>query len=111
MGTSLRPRRGIPPSRYLIAIISLPPGPGTARPYDQMLTYGGTMTRVRQASLAVLLATLLATTMLTVAGTAAAFAQPAGHSLNLHHVKWGNVAIPGKLCRVRGPIQLHNGHA
>jgi hypothetical protein len=76
-----------------------------------MLTYGGTMTRVRQTSLAVLLATLLASTMLAVAGTASAFAQAAGHSLNLHHVKWGNVAIPGQVCRVRGPIQLHDGHA
>jgi hypothetical protein len=71
------------------------------------------MTRVRKISLAALLAAVLAITGLTT-GTAfagGAFAQPAGQSLNLHHVKWGNVAVPGGLCRVKGPIQLHNGDA
>jgi hypothetical protein len=71
------------------------------------------MTRVRKISLAALLAAVLAITGLTT-GTAfagTAFAQPAGQSLNLHHVKWGNVAVPGGLCRVKGPIQLHNGDA
>lgn len=76
------------------------------------------MTRVRQTSLAVLLAAALTITGLT-AGTVLAdpaladpaLAQPAGHSLNLHHVKWGNVAVPGWLCRVSGPIRLHDGQA
>ena len=26
-------------------------------------------------------------------------------------VNWGNVTIPGQLCKVNGPIQLHNGRA
>jgi hypothetical protein len=71
------------------------------------------MTRVRKISLAALLAAVLAITGLTM-GTAfarTALAQPAGQPLNLHHVKWGNVAVPGGLCRVNGPIQLHNGDA
>lgn len=71
------------------------------------------MTRVRKISLAALLAAVLAITGLTT-GTAfagTALAQPAGQSLNLHRVKWGNVAVPGGLCRVKGPIQLHNGDA
>ncbi|HET9967175.1 MAG TPA: hypothetical protein VFQ68_02995 [Streptosporangiaceae bacterium] len=75
------------------------------------------MTRVRKTSLAVLLATVLGITGLIAGlttGTAFAstgLAQPAGQSLNLHHVKWGDVAVPGRLCRVGHPIQLHNGHA
>ena len=78
------------------------------------------MTRVRRKGLASLMAGAL-----TIAGLAAtvltggagpalaspATAQPAGQALNLHHVKWGNVAVPGPLCRVDGPIQLHNGDA
>jgi hypothetical protein len=68
------------------------------------------MTRVRFISLIIALATALTSAVVTV-GTGTAFAQPAGHSLNLHHVTWGNVAVPGKLCRVNGPIQLHHGDA
>ncbi len=68
------------------------------------------MTRVRFISLIIALATALTSAVLTI-GTGTAFAQPAGHSLNLHHVKWGNVAVPGWLCRVNGPIQLHHGDA
>jgi hypothetical protein len=64
------------------------------------------MTRVRFISLII----ALTSAVLTI-GTGTAFAQPAGHSLNLHHVKWGNVAVPGKLCRVNGPIRLHHGDA
>jgi hypothetical protein len=76
------------------------------------------MTRVRKTSLAVLLAAVLAITGLSITGltTGTAFAstglaQPAGQPLNLHHVKWGDVAVPGGLCRVGHPIQLHNGDA
>ncbi len=68
------------------------------------------MTRVRFISLIIALATALTSAVLTV-GTGTALAQPAGHPLNLHHVTWGNVAVPGKLCRVNGPIQLHHGDA
>jgi hypothetical protein len=28
-----------------------------------------------------------------------------------HGVNWGDVTIPGQLCKVSGPIRLHNGHA
>jgi hypothetical protein len=68
------------------------------------------MTRVRFISLIIALATALTSAVLTV-GTGTAFAQPAGRSLDLHHVKWGNVAVPGWLCRVNGRIQLHHGDA
>ena len=68
------------------------------------------MTRIRLISLIIALVTALTSAVLTV-GTGTAFAQPAGHSLNLHHVRWGNVAVPGKLCRVNGPIRLHHGDA
>jgi hypothetical protein len=30
---------------------------------------------------------------------------------DLAHVNWGDVTIPGKLCKVNGPIRLHNGIA
>jgi len=74
------------------------------------------MTRARQTTLAILLAALLATTMLATTvlaavGPGTALARPASHSLNLHHVRWGNVTIPGRLCRVKGTIRLRNGHA
>jgi hypothetical protein len=68
------------------------------------------MTRVRFISLIIALTTAVTSAVLTV-GTGTAFAQPAGHPLSLHHVKWGNVAVPGRLCRVNGPIQLHHGDA
>jgi len=72
------------------------------------------MTRVRKTSLAVLI-TALVMTAVTTAGPATAFARPAGspprHALDLHHVKWGSVAIPGQLCRVKGTIRLHKGQA
>jgi hypothetical protein len=29
----------------------------------------------------------------------------------VQHVNWGDVASPGRLCEVNGPIQLHNGSA
>ncbi len=64
------------------------------------------MTRVRFISLIIAL-----TSAVLTAGPGTAFAQPAGHSLNLHHVTWGNVAVPGRLCRVSGPIRLHHGAA
>jgi hypothetical protein len=68
------------------------------------------MTRIRLISLIIALATALTSAVLAV-GPGTAFAQPAGHSLNLHHVRWGNVVVPGKLCRVNGPIRLHHGDA
>jgi hypothetical protein len=70
------------------------------------------MTRVRKTSLAVLLAAVLAITGLTMGlTTGTALAQPAGQTLNLHHVKWGEVTVPGRLCRVDHPIKLHHGDA
>src|SRR5579859_1662432 len=69
------------------------------------------MTRTRLVSLIIALATALAGVVLT-AGAGTAAAQPAGRPpLDLHHVHWGDVAVPGWLCRVRGPIQLHHGDA
>lgn len=51
----------------------------------------------------------------TFAATGTAFALPAKcpspPALNLHRVHWGDAAIPGQLCRVKGSIQLHNGLA
>jgi hypothetical protein len=69
------------------------------------------MTRVRQTSLVVLITAVVMAVV--TAGTA--FALPAKcpprHALNLHHVTWGDVAIPGQLCRVKGAIRLHHGQA
>ncbi len=66
--------------------------------------------RIRTAGLAVVIGVVL---IVVTAGQA--FARPATcpprHALNLHHVNWGNVAIPGQLCRVRGLIRLHKGQA
>src|SRR5271166_2739465 len=69
------------------------------------------MTHVRQSSLLVLITAVVMAVV--TAGTA--FAQPtkgpARHPLNLLHVNWGDVAIPGQLCRVNGVIRLHKGQA
>ena len=68
------------------------------------------MTRVRQASLAIVIPAVRA---VLTAGTA--FARPAScpprHPVNLHHVNWGSVTIPGRLCRVKGVIRLRKGEA
>jgi hypothetical protein len=48
-----------------------------------------------------------ATEALTAATGQAASAQ----TLDVHRVNWGDVTIPGQLCKVRGQIELHNGHA
>ena len=72
------------------------------------------MTRVRNTSLTVLITALvMAAVTATTAATASArpASSPPRHALNLHHVKWGNVAIPGQLCRVKGLIRLNQGQA
>jgi len=48
----------------------------------------------------------LTATALTTTGSAASAQTRSAHSVN-----WGNVTIPGKLCKVNGPITLHNGRA
>lgn len=72
------------------------------------------MTRATKTSLAVLF-TALVMAVVTAAATGTAFARPTGSpprpALNLHHVTWGSVAIPGQLCRVKGTIRLHKGQA
>ena len=69
------------------------------------------MTRARHTSLVVLITAVVMTVV--TAGTAFALPSkcPPRHALNLHHVNWGDVAIPGQLCRVRGVIRLHKGQA
>jgi hypothetical protein len=69
------------------------------------------MTRVRQTSLVVLITAVMMAVV--TAGTAFALptSSPPRHALNLHHVNWGDVAIPGQLCRVKGVIRLHKGLA
>jgi hypothetical protein len=53
-------------------------------------------------------AALAALTVVTLPQAARAASAPsaAGSSVN-----WGNVTIPGQLCKVSGQIRLHNGHA
>jgi hypothetical protein len=49
--------------------------------------------------------TALTVTALTATGGAAQAARSA------HSVNWGDVTIPGQLCKINGPIKLHNGRA
>jgi hypothetical protein len=52
---------------------------------------------------------LAAAAALTATG---GYAQAASaQTVSAHSVNWGNVTIPGQLCKVKGQIQLHNGHA
>ena len=59
-------------------------------------------------------AAALAATALTATGGAAqaASAQAASaQTRSARNVNWGDVTIPGQLCKVNGPIKLQNGHA
>jgi len=51
----------------------------------------------------------LTASALTATGGAAQAAST--QTLSAHAVNWGNVTIPGHLCKVSGQIHLHNGHA
>jgi hypothetical protein len=68
------------------------------------------MTRVRHIRLIALIAAIFVVAVTAAAsGTASALAS--ARPLNLHHVKWGDEAVPGQVCRVNGPIRLHDGLA
>jgi hypothetical protein len=53
--------------------------------------------------------TALTATALTATGGAAQAAS--AQTRSAHSVNWGDVTIPGQLCKVNGPIKLHNGRA
>ena len=56
--------------------------------------------------------TALAATALTTTGGAAQAAQAAQAApARTSSVNWSDVTIPGQLCKVSGPIKLHNGKA
>lgn len=72
------------------------------------------MTRVRHIRLITLIAAIFMVAVTAGAsGTAFALASkgPSVRPLNLHHVKWGDETVPGQVCRVKGPIRLHDGLA
>jgi hypothetical protein len=54
-------------------------------------------------------AAALAATALTATGGAAQAA--AAQTRSAHSADWGDVTIPGQLCRVNGPIKLHHAQA
>ena len=56
-----------------------------------------------------IVSSLAAVTALTATGGAAQAAS--ARTLTTHSVNWGNVTIPGHLCKVSGQIHLHNGSA
>jgi hypothetical protein len=45
------------------------------------------------------------------AQAASAQTRSAHSAHSAHNVNWGNVTIPGQLCKVNGPIKLHSGRA
>ena len=55
-----------------------------------------------------IVSSLAAAAALTAAG---GYSQASAQTLATHSVNWGNVTIPGQLCKVNGQIHLHNGHA
>jgi hypothetical protein len=56
-----------------------------------------------------IVSSLAAAAALTATG---GYAQAASaQSLSAHSVNWGNVTIPGQLCKVNGQIHLHDGQA
>jgi hypothetical protein len=55
-----------------------------------------------------IVSSLAAAAALTATG---GYSQASAQTLATQHVNWGNVTIPGQLCKVNGQIHLHNGHA
>ena len=56
-----------------------------------------------------IVSSLAVATALTATG---GYAQTASaQTVSAHSVNWGNVTIPGQLCKVNGEIHLHNGNA
>jgi hypothetical protein len=55
-----------------------------------------------------IVSSVAAAAALTVAG---GYPQASAQTVSAHSVNWGNVTIPGQLCKVNGQIHLHNGHA
>ena len=56
-----------------------------------------------------IVSSLAAVAALTATG---GYAQAASaQTLSAHNVNWGDVTIPGHLCKVNGQIHLHNGNA
>jgi hypothetical protein len=56
-----------------------------------------------------IVSSLAAATALIATG---GYAQAASaQTRSAHSVNWGDVTIPGQLCKVNGPIKLHNGRA
>ena len=62
-------------------------------------------------NLRLIVSSLAAVTALTAAGLTATGSAASAHTVSTHSVNWSNVTIPGKLCKVNGPITLHNGKA
>ncbi|HJY70593.1 MAG TPA: hypothetical protein VJ347_02320, partial [Streptosporangiaceae bacterium] len=50
-------------------------------------------------------------TATAVTGTGGAAQAASAQTRSAHGVNWGDVTIPGQLCKVNGPIKLHNGRA
>ena len=55
-----------------------------------------------------IVSSLAAAAALTATG---GYAQASAQTLSAHSVNWGDVTIPGHLCKVNGQIHLHNGNA
>jgi len=55
-----------------------------------------------------IVSSLAAAAALTATG---GYSQASAQTLAVHSVNWGNVTIPGQLCKVNGQIHLHNGNA
>ena len=59
-----------------------------------------------------IMSSVVAVAALTATSGFALTAQAApARTADVHGVNWGNVTIPGQLCKVSGQIQLHNGRA
>jgi hypothetical protein len=57
------------------------------------------------------LAAVSALTASALTATGGAAHAASAQTLSAHTVNWGDVTIPGHLCKVNGQIHLHNGHA
>jgi hypothetical protein len=68
---------------------------------------GGPVKNIR-----LIVSSVVAAAALTATSGFALTAQAASaRTADVHSVNWGDVTIPGQLCKVSGPIRLHNGRA
>jgi hypothetical protein len=62
-------------------------------------------------SVRLIISSLAAAALTATSGCAPAYQHASTQAFDVHSVNWGDIAIPGQMCKVSGNIQLHDGTA